>query len=85
MAGERERSNSSPEAGDGDEHEINGPLVFQCGTCQTIVGDSFSLIEAVQELDLIVLRGASDLGWKHHPALLKSDVPSSECLFLQPY
>jgi hypothetical protein len=57
MSGGHDGSNSSPEVEEEEEEEICGPLVFQCGTCQAIVGDSLSFVEALQQLDVIILRG----------------------------
>jgi hypothetical protein len=35
--------------------EVDAPLVFQCITCRAIVGDSFSWVNADEELQIITL------------------------------
>jgi hypothetical protein len=43
------------------DQEVSCPLVFQCKQCCSIVGDSFSWVTALEELDTIVLSGPSSL------------------------
>ncbi|KAJ1984906.1 hypothetical protein H4R34_000357 [Dimargaris verticillata] len=40
-----------------DADDIQAPLVFQCATCATIVGDSFAWVAAVEDLNCVVLNG----------------------------
>ncbi|EKX47338.1 hypothetical protein GUITHDRAFT_106786 [Guillardia theta CCMP2712] len=37
------------------QEDVRGPLVFQCRECLTIIGDSFSMVSAVESLDAIIL------------------------------
>ena len=39
------------------QEEVNNPLVFQCKDCRSIIGDSFSWVTALEDLDVIVLSG----------------------------
>lgn len=39
------------------DQEVNCPLVFQCKGCRSIIGDSFSWVTALEDLDVIVLSG----------------------------
>jgi hypothetical protein len=49
------------EAGEGmdEEEALDAPLVFQCGRCRAIVGDSFSFVCADQTLRLVCVSGTS--------------------------
>ena len=41
--------------------EIEGPLVFQCLKCNSIVGDSYSLLGAREELQVLILSSSSNI------------------------
>lgn len=41
------------------QEDVRGPLVFQCRECLTIIGDSFSMVSAIESLDAIILSGTS--------------------------
>ncbi len=43
------------------EYEIQGPLVFSCGKCKAIIGDSFSLTSTNENLKTITLSGVNNL------------------------
>ena len=42
-----------------EQDEVRNPLVFQCSNCKVIVGDSFSWLNADQELNMITLTSKS--------------------------
>ncbi|ORY00696.1 hypothetical protein K493DRAFT_335258 [Basidiobolus meristosporus CBS 931.73] len=48
-----------PERDPGSQ-DISAPLVFQCGKCRAIVGDSFSWVCATRELNAVSLYGKSE-------------------------
>ena len=58
---------AGPEPGGGaeragaEEAQIKGPLVFSCGKCKTIVGDSFSFLTSHEEMGTITLTAASNI------------------------
>jgi hypothetical protein len=39
------------------DEEVNGPLVFQCRSCLTIVGDSWSFVSSDEDAKTITLSG----------------------------
>ena len=41
--------------------DVCGPIVFQCGGCRAILGDSLAFISALEDLDAIILSGSSTL------------------------
>src|SRR4051812_17309967 len=43
------------------DSEVSGPLVFSCGNCRTIVGDSYSLFHSNEELKTITLSASSNI------------------------
>eukprot|EP00960_Hanusia_phi_P066832 766482-Hanusia_phi.AAC.8 len=52
------------------QEDVRGPLVFQCRECRTIIGDSFSMVSAVESLDAIILSGSRSSRLVHvHSAL----------------
>lgn len=42
-------------ASDARNQVPEGPLVFQCNQCRSVIGDSFSFVAAIESLDAIVL------------------------------
>ena len=40
---------------------ISAPLIFQCGSCKVIVGDSFSFVESREDVRMISLTAASNI------------------------
>lgn len=40
-----------------EEREPEGPLVFQCKICRTIVGDTLSFVSTHSELNILTLQG----------------------------
>lgn len=46
---------------------VRAPLVFQCKQCRAIVGDSFSWVCSLQELESITLSGGCELSSSAHP------------------
>ena len=40
-----------------EDDDVNGPVVFQCENCRTIIGDSFAFTSSEAELGLITLDG----------------------------
>ncbi len=45
----------------GSAEEVTGPLVFSCGKCRTIVGDSYSLFHSNEEQKTLTLSAASNI------------------------
>ena len=56
---------SLPPAEAHEEQEVRGPLVFQCSGCRSVVGDSFSLNVALQDLDIVVLNSEKIMPLPH--------------------
>lgn len=48
-------------AGDDETSPVSGPLVFSCGNCRTIVGDSFSFLCSNEADKTITLSAASNV------------------------
>jgi hypothetical protein len=44
-----------------DEYEIQGPLIFSCASCKTILGDSFALTSTHAELRTVSLSGVNHI------------------------
>ena len=44
-----------------DPNEINGPLVFSCNNCKTIVGDSYSFVSSDEQQKTLTLIASSNI------------------------
>jgi hypothetical protein len=42
-----------------EQGSVQGPLVFQCSHCSLIIGDSFAMVEASEQLSAIILTGTA--------------------------
>lgn len=57
----RARATDAEAEEDDDVEEIAAPVVFQCATCRSIFGDSYSFVSSNAELLLVTLRAVTNI------------------------
>lgn len=63
--------NDEYEYDDDDEEEIAAPVVFQCGTCRSIFGDSYSFVGSNADLLLVTLSAVTNITTSTEPQTSK--------------
>jgi hypothetical protein len=58
------------------------PIIFQCVTCNTIVGDSFALVHSDQEHQTVTLSAVSNIKWSSSVDTAKSGFDVGNTYFL---
>ncbi|KAJ1854831.1 hypothetical protein IWW56_001669 [Coemansia sp. RSA 2131] len=48
------------ESGNGTDESINGPVIFSCAKCRTILGDTFAYVASIPERNLFALHAVPD-------------------------
>ncbi|KAJ2814400.1 hypothetical protein IWW50_007138, partial [Coemansia erecta] len=48
------------EGGNGADESINGPVIFSCAKCRTILGDTFAYVASIPERNLFALNAVPD-------------------------
>lgn len=66
-----DEEHEADESDDEEEEEIAAPVVFQCGTCRSIFGDSYSFVGSNAELLLVTLSAVTNITTAKEPQTSK--------------
>ncbi|KAJ0404150.1 hypothetical protein P43SY_008708 [Pythium insidiosum] len=76
------RVEDEEEGDDEEEDEIAAPVVFQCGTCRSIFGDSYAFVSSNAELLLVTLSAVTNVAVGPEP-LTSKEGPDLGSSFLE--
>ncbi|KAJ0400773.1 hypothetical protein ATCC90586_002049 [Pythium insidiosum] len=79
---EDEEEGDDEEEDDEEEDEIAAPVVFQCGTCRSIFGDSYAFVSSNAELLLVTLSAVTNVAVGPEP-LTSKEGPDLGSSFLE--